>query len=83
MAPGAVERAQARIGRAANLLGIDGYARIDAFMHRETGDVIVIEANTLPGLAPATVLYHQALAEEPPIYPRELLERIIDLGLDR
>jgi len=37
----------------------------------------VIEINTLPGLTPSTVIYHQALAENPPIYPREFLEEII------
>jgi D-alanine--D-alanine ligase len=77
-----VARARGLIGRVANLLGIRGYARIDAFMHCDTGDIIVIEANTLPGLTPSTVLYHQALEEVPSIYPRDLLERIIDLGFE-
>jgi D-alanine--D-alanine ligase len=82
VAPDAVTRTRSLVSLAADRLGIDGYARIDAFMHRDTGDVVVIEANSLPGLTPSTVLYHQALAEEPPIYPRELLERIIELGFE-
>jgi D-alanine--D-alanine ligase len=78
--PGAVDAARARIARTANALGMRGYGRIDAFMHRKTGEIIVIEANTLPGLTPATVFYHQGLAEEPPLPPREILERILDLA---
>lgn len=79
--PSAVQRTRTLVSRVANLLGISGYARIDAFMNRESGEIIVIEANSLPGLTPSTVLYHQALEEDPPMYPRDLLERIIDLGL--
>jgi D-alanine-D-alanine ligase-like ATP-grasp enzyme len=81
VAPAAVGRARGLVAQVAGMLGLSGYARIDAFMNRDTGDVIVIEANSLPGLTPSTVLYHQALEEDPPLYPRELLERIVDLGL--
>ncbi|MEV8513540.1 hypothetical protein [Dactylosporangium sp. NPDC051484] len=78
--PGAVEAVRARIARTANVLGMEGYGRIDAFMHHKTGEIIVIEANSLPGLTPATVFYHQGLAEEPPVPPRQILERILDLA---
>jgi D-alanine--D-alanine ligase len=78
--PEAVRMAKERIARAANALGMAGYGRIDAFMHRETGEIIVIEANSLPGLTPATVFYHQGLAEEPPLPPRDILEMIVDLA---
>jgi len=78
--PEAVRTAKERIARAANALGMAGYGRIDAFMHRETGEIIVIEANSLPGLTPATVFYHQGLAEEPPLAPRDILEMIVDLA---
>lgn len=61
----------------AKRIGIKGYARIDAFMNVTTGTLIVIEVNTLPALTPSTVLYHQALAENPQIFPLELLEKII------
>ena len=78
--PEAVHMAKERIARVANALGMAGYGRIDAFMHRETGKVIVIEANSLPGLTPATVFYHQGLAEDPPLPPRDILEMIVDLA---
>lgn len=58
-------------------IGVKGYARIDAFMNVNNGNLLIIEVNTLPGLTPSTVLYHQALAEKPAIFPKELLEKII------
>lgn len=61
----------------AGKIGINGYARIDAFMNVTTGALTIIEVNTLPALTPSTVLYHQALAENPKIFPLELLETII------
>lgn len=80
--PGAVDRARSLVEEVAARLGIRGYARIDAFFDYETGDVTVIEANTLPGLSPSTVLYQQALEEPEPLDPRALLERIVDLGFE-
>lgn len=62
----------------ARTLGIDNYARIDLFFNRRTDEIIIIEANTLPGLTPATVIYHQALAETPPMFPTTFLEHLID-----
>lgn len=61
----------------AEKLGIQGYCRIDTFMHIDSGDVIVIEVNTTPALTPSTVLYHQALSEKESKYPTELLESLI------
>lgn len=62
---------------AARSLGIKNYARLDLFYHKLSGDVIIIEANTLPGLTPSTVLFHQGLAHQPSLDPRSLLEHII------
>ena len=83
VAAGAIEAVRERIARVADALGIEGYARIDAFMERTTGEVLVIEANSLPGLTPATVLFHQGLAERPPLEPRSLLEEIVALAATR
>ena len=79
--PSAVKKAMQRMEKVATALGIEGYARIDAFMHIKTGELIIIEANTTPGLTPSTVIYHQALAEKPPVYPTAFLEAIIGNGL--
>ncbi|MGH9125309.1 MAG: hypothetical protein ACRDZ8_11375, partial [Acidimicrobiales bacterium] len=81
--PDAVEQAKRHAVRIAEALGVEGYARIDAFIHRDTGDVIFIEANSLPALTPSTVLYHQALAEDPPMFPTVFLEQLLDLALDQ
>lgn len=75
-----IEKAKGKIQKVAAALKIRGYSRIDAFMHVKTGDIIVIEVNTLPALTPSTVLFHQALTETPPIYPKDLLEKIIEYG---
>jgi len=73
----AINKTRLLAEKLAKEIGIEGYARIDAFMNVKTGSLLVIEVNTLPGLTPSTVLYHQALAENPQIFPCELLEKII------
>ncbi len=67
-----------RIEKLAKEIGIQGYSRIDAFLNIKSGEMKIIEINTLPGLTPSTVLYQQALAENPPIFPNELLEKLIE-----
>lgn len=49
-------------------------------MHADTGEVIIIEVNTVPGMTPSTVLFHQALAEMPAIKPSTFLKTIISLA---
>jgi D-alanine--D-alanine ligase len=77
ISPKALQRFRGLIGKVAEGLGIEGYSRIDAFVNCESGDAMVIEINTLPGLTPSTVLYHQALAEKPALYPQKFLELLI------
>jgi len=67
-----------KIVQAAMSLGIDGYARIDIFFHTSREEIMVIEANTLPGLTPSTVIFHQALADEHPMTPAQFLEFLIE-----
>jgi len=81
--PNAVKKAKQRMEKVAKVLGIRGYARIDAFMHVKTGELIIIEANSTPGLTPSTVIYHQALAEKPPMNPTEFLENICENAINR
>jgi D-alanine--D-alanine ligase len=61
----------------AKVLGINNYTRIDFFYNLNTQKIIIIEANSLPGLTPSTVIYHQALAETPPLSPQQFLEHLI------
>ena len=72
------QKAQAKIEFVAQKLGINGFARIDAFLQIETGNILVIEANSIPGLTPSTVIYHQALEEDEPMTPTAFLEAILD-----
>lgn len=71
-------KAKERIGKLAESIGITGYSRIDAFLDIRNGNLVIIEINTLPGLTPSTVLYHQALAQPKPMFPREFLEKLIE-----
>jgi len=71
-------RVKKSIEKVAEVLGIEGYSRLDAFIQIDTGDLILIEVNTLPGLTPSTVLFHQGLAEPKPLSPLELLERLVE-----
>jgi D-alanine--D-alanine ligase len=72
-----------KLEKAAKILGIQGYARIDIFFNTMTNETMVIEANTLPGLTPSTVIYHQALAEKTPLTPIEFLSKLIMFGVNR
>lgn len=79
----ALAEAKRRVALVAASLGLDGFARIDAFLHADTGEIIIIEANTVPGMTPSTVLFHQALAEDPPIYPRDFFRILVDHAVNR
>ena len=72
-----LEKVKDAMEKVAKKTGIEGYCRIDAFVHIKTGEVIVIEINTTPALTPSTVLYHQALAEDTPVYPTAFLEALV------
>lgn len=71
------------IEKAAKALGIEGYARLDIFFNTKSNQTLLIEANSLPGLTASTVIFHQALAEHPPMIPREFLGKLIQNGLQR
>ncbi len=70
--------------RVAEVLGIEGYARIDAFVRVRAGgavEVLIIEVNSLPGMTPATCIFHQtALAG---YTPYQFIDRILDFGRAR
>ncbi|HMQ48263.1 MAG TPA: PASTA domain-containing protein [Saprospiraceae bacterium] len=68
--------------KAARILNVKGYARIDAFVriyddqHVET---IIIEVNSLPGMTPATCIFHQAAINE--YKPFEFIDRILSFAI--
>lgn len=67
-------------------VGCAGYARIDCFFQSAeqspTGKkrVVVLEINSLPGLTPATCIFHQAA--EVGMRPMDFINVIINLGLE-
>lgn len=79
----ALEKCKQRIEIIANILELEGLSRIDVFLNVHTGEVLVIEVNTVPGMTPSTVLIHQALAEQPPIYPGQFFRTVLDLALQK
>ncbi len=69
------------IKQVAELTGMKGYCRIDAFVRvypNQKVDVVIIEINSLPGLTPATAIFHQAAING--YKPGDFLSRIIDFG---
>ncbi len=68
------------------LVGCKGYARIDCFYQNATQSptgkerVVIIEINTLPGLTPATCIFHQAA--EIGIKPMDFIDLIVTLGFE-
>jgi UDP-N-acetylmuramate--alanine ligase len=77
-------RVKADLERAARVLGVQGYARIDAFVRVfQSGEVqtIIIEVNSLPGMTPATCIFHQAALNG--YKPYEFIDAILEFGFDR
>ena len=78
------EEVKQELRRVAEILDIQGYARIDAFVRvRQNGavEVLIIEVNSLPGMTPATCIFHQtALAG---YTPYDFIDRILEFGKQR
>jgi D-alanine-D-alanine ligase len=78
------EEVKRTLRQVAEILHIEGYARIDAFVRvRQNGavEVLIIEVNSLPGMTPATCIFHQtALAG---YTPYQFIDRILDFGKAR
>uniref|UniRef100_A0ACD5YZB4 Uncharacterized protein n=1 Tax=Avena sativa TaxID=4498 RepID=A0ACD5YZB4_AVESA len=83
MSEAALQKCKSCIEKMANTLGLEGFSRIDAFVNVRSGEVLLIEVNTVPGMTPSTVLIHQALTEEPPIYPHKFFRTLLDLAFAR
>lgn len=69
------------------ITGCSGYARIDCFYQTAKQSptskerVVVLEINNLPGMTPATCIFHQAA--EVGIKPMEFIDQIVQLGLEK
>ena len=67
--------------RAFTSLDGSGLARVDFFVHRDSGEITLNEVNTLPGFTPIS-MYPQLWANSGIPYP-ELIDRLIELAFDR
>ncbi len=78
------EQVKTALGKAAKILNVSGYCRIDAFVRVFDDcrtEVIFIEVNSLPGMTPATCIFHQAAINH--YKPYEFIDKILDFGLTR
>jgi UDP-N-acetylmuramate--alanine ligase len=75
---------KATLGEAARLLNIQGYTRIDAFVRvyeKNKIETVFVEVNSLPGMTPATCIFHQAAINH--YKPYEFIDRILDFAFER
>lgn len=71
---------QQTLKQAAEILNVEGYCRIDAFVRiwKDKVETIVIEVNSLPGMTPATCIFHQAAING--YKPYEFIDNILEYG---
>ena len=68
----------------AKVLDVQGYCRIDAFVRidkKNKPEVIFIEVNSLPGMTPATAIFHQCALNG--YKPYEFIDAILEFGAAR
>ncbi|MDB5274698.1 MAG: ddlA [Chitinophagaceae bacterium] len=66
------------------ILNVQGYARIDAFVRvfdNNKAETIVIEVNSLPGMTPATCIFHQTAING--YRPYDFIDNILTFGIER
>ena len=74
---------KAELEKVARILNIEGYCRIDAFVrvYEDRTETIIIEVNSLPGMTPATAIFHQSALND--YKPYEFIDAIITYGMQR
>ena len=78
------KQVRASLKQAAQILNVTGYARIDAFVRiYEDGraETLIIEINSLPGMTPATCIFHQCAING--YKPYEFIHQILNFGVQR
>jgi UDP-N-acetylmuramate--alanine ligase len=78
------EKVKQTLGAAAKLLNINGYTRIDAFVRiydANRVEVIFIEVNSLPGMTPATCIFHQCAING--YKPYDFIDNILNFGFQK
>lgn len=75
------DKVKAELGKAAKLLNVQGYCRIDAFVrvyNANKVEVIFVEVNSLPGMTPATCIFHQSAINN--YKPYDFIDKILDFA---
>lgn len=75
------EKVKAELERTARILKVEGYCRIDAFVKvYASGEVkvYIIEVNSLPGMTPATCIFHQCAING--YKPYQFIDKILEFG---
>ena len=78
------ESVRAELAKVAKILNVQGYCRIDAFVRIfEDGkaETVIIEINSLPGMTPATCIFHQCAINH--YKPYDFIDNILDFGAKR
>ncbi len=69
--------------KAAEILGVEGYARIDAFVRiydDKKVETVIIEVNSLPGMTPATCIFHQTALNG--YKPYDFIDKILQFAIN-
>ncbi len=77
-------KVRADLEKVARILNIEGYARIDAFVRVYEDDkveTVIIEINSLPGMTPATCIFHQSAING--YKPYEFIDAILRYGMQK
>lgn len=77
------EQVKADLEKAARILKVKGYARIDAFVRiydNNKAETIIIEVNSLPGMTPATCIFHQCAING--YKPYEFIDKILEFAVN-
>ncbi len=75
------EQVKNTLKQAAIILNIRGYCRIDAFVRifaDGTTETLIIEINSLPGMTPATCIFHQCAING--YKPYQFIDKILEFG---
>ncbi|WMN11411.1 D-alanine--D-alanine ligase [Marivirga salinae] len=78
------EQVKATLKKTAEVLDITGYARIDAFVRVYEDlsvETIIIEVNSLPGMTPATCIFHQTAING--YKPYDFIDKILSFGTEK
>lgn len=78
------EQVKATLKKTAEVLNITGYARIDAFVRVYEDlkvETIIIEVNSLPGMTPATCIFHQTAING--YKPYDFIDKILAFGTEK